>query len=154
MEEEDGMLITADYDIAEKLSNHYAKMFSKPMEHKNVTNPHILFNSVEHSDEKITDFDFTNKDIEDAIGDLCTTSSADLDGMPAILLKNCRKELAPSIYTIWRKSFDQGTVPELMKRDIIAHIHKGGSRGDPAKYRTVTNVFHNKKFLKKLSGNI
>ena len=50
-----------------------------------MSHPHILFNSIENSHEKITDFDFTVEDIEDAIRDRCTTSSAGPDGMPATL---------------------------------------------------------------------
>ena len=70
------------------------------MEQKSVTNPHILFNSIENSDEKITDFAFTVEDIEDGIGDLCTTPWAGPGGMAAILLKNCRKELGCSTTTL------------------------------------------------------
>ena len=43
---------------------------------------------------------FSIEDVEEAIGDLKENSSPGPDGVPAVLLKKCCKEIAPGIYII------------------------------------------------------
>ncbi len=86
------------------------------------------------SSDKLLDLDFSKTEIEMALSDLNPSSAAGPDGMPAILLKNCKKELAVPIHIIWRKSLTEGICPESMKYGLITPIHKGGSRGDVSKY--------------------
>ena len=129
------VLVSGPKKMAEMLSQQYQSVFSQP-KHPS-TPPHQLFPDEEESISTLQDFDLTPKDLEDAMGDLSSSSAAGPDGIPAILLKMCKKALSLPLVEIWRKSLDDGTVPAICKTANIVPIHKGKSRAVPANYRPV-----------------
>ena len=58
-----------------------------------MTDPQQHF-KVEEGDDYLTDFKFSQEDIEKACDELRGTAAPGPDGVPAVLLKNCRKELS------------------------------------------------------------
>ena len=66
-----------------------------------------------------------------------SNSAAGPDGFPAMMLKQCRLSLAHPLFLIWRKSMNEGTVPDICKKANITPIHKGKSRAIPKNYRPV-----------------
>ena len=64
------------------------------------------------------------------------------DGVPAILLKSCKKELSLPLYYFWRSSLDSGEIPHELLLVLISPIHKGGSRSVPKNYRPVALTSH------------
>ena len=88
------------------------------------------------------DIAFTIDDIEDACKELKASSSAGPDGVPASLLKTCRKQLARPLYILWRASMDTGSIPAELLLVLICPIHKGGSRSAPKNYRPVALTSH------------
>ena len=90
----------------------------------------------------LTDLEFTESDIEYACMELSASSASGPDGIPAALLKTCRKELKKPLFIIWRASLTQGVIPPDLLLVLISPIHKGGSRVDPAKYRPVALTSH------------
>ena len=70
------------------------------------------------------------------------TAAAGPDGVPASLLKTCRKQLSKPLYTLWRASMDTGTIPAELLLVLICPIHKGGSRSVPKNYRPVALTSH------------
>ena len=77
-----------------------------------------------------------------ACSELSTTSPPGPDGVPAALLKVCRKELSLPLYILWRASLTQGTIPSDLLLVLISPVHKGGSRADPSQYRPVALTSH------------
>ena len=128
-----GDLITEDAGIAKALKLQYEKAFSSPISDKVIQDPNTFFEGV----NGLSDFEFTAKDVEEAIATIPTNSAAGPDEFPAILLKKCKEELSHPIYIIWKRSLDSGVIPDILKNGIVTPIHKGGSRGIPANYRPV-----------------
>ena len=85
----------------------------------------------------ITDLDFDEDNIKDAIAEVSSRSAAEPDRYPTILLRNCYHTLAQPLY--W-KSMNQGT---------IEHI-QGDSRGLPKQYREVLLTSHLTKVFEKV----
>ena len=85
---------------------------------------------------------FSRADIEQACLQLSATSAAGPDGVPASLLKSCRKPLSLPLYYLWRGSIDCGTIPVETLLVTICPIHKGGSRSIPKQYRPVALTSH------------
>ena len=70
------------------------------------------------------------------------SASAGPDGVPACLLKTCRKQLAKPLYALWRASMDSGDIPAELLLVLICPVHKGGSKSVPKNYRPVCDTSH------------
>ena len=145
-------IISCPIRIAGKLVEQYTTVFSSPSEP--LLSPEEIFRDMEarHATNlcDITDIQFTETDIFQAMAEISSSASAGPDRFPAILLKNCRKILSRPLYKIWRKSLDSGEIPPLMKRANIIPVHKGGSLGLPKNYRPIALTSHLIKVFEKV----
>ena len=129
------------------LSSQYSAVFSKRSD-----SPYYAM--VENQDDvTITDIDFSEQDIIDAIDELKNTSASGPDGLAAIFLKKCKESLAKPLFYLWRKCLDQGITPDKLKEAHIIPIHKGGHQGLPANYRPVALTSHVIKIFEKVVRN-
>ena len=85
---------------------------------------------------------FGPEDIEKACSELKSSSAPGPDGVPAVLLKTCKKELSQPLYHFWRSSLDSGEIPAELLLVLICPVHKGGSRSAPKNYRPVALTSH------------
>ena len=108
-----------------------------------------MTNSVQ-SGSKLSDIQFTAKDMEDVIDELSSNAAAGMDGFPAILLKKCKIQLSQPLTIFWRKCLDDGYIPPRLKKSIITPIHKGDSRAVPANYRPIALTSHIIKMFEKI----
>ena len=90
----------------------------------------------------LSDFTFSENDIQQACKELKASSAAGADGVPASLLKTCSKELSKPLFILWRASLDQGCIPADLLLVLISPVHKGGRRGVPKNYRPVALTSH------------
>merc|ERR1711888_450255 len=96
-------LVSCPLKMAELLKTQYDSVFSTPLE------PMIPLEEifdVEDINEGpiLSDISFEPADIESAIDELSSSSSADPNQFPAILLKQYSRELSRPLHLIWRKS--------------------------------------------------
>ena len=137
---------------AECLSDQYSAVFSQPRPEWDIPNMEEFF-KVDNSMPTgpiLTDIEFSEADIEYACSELSGSSSPGPDGVPATLLKVCRKELSAPLYILWRASMTQGIIPPDLLLVLISPIHKGGSRADPAQYRPVALTSHITKVFERV----
>ena len=129
---------------ASELSRQYSSVFVQPREEWKVQDPEDFFDFFGSAEEEssLADISFTEEDIVKACAELKSGSAAGADGIPASLLKTCRKELAKPLYLLWRSSLDQGCIPSDLLLVLICPVHKGGSRGIPKNYRPVALTSH------------
>ena len=104
----------------------------------------------QHNVPTITDIEFTEQDIIDAIDELKNNSASGPDGLAAIFLKKCKNSLAKPLFHMWRKCLDLGITPQKLKEAHIIPIHKGGHQGLPANYRPVALTSHVIKLFEKV----
>ena len=147
--EHQGDLVENENDMADILRQQYESVFSIPAEDQRINSPTNFFTS--NIDQlPLVDIEFTEKDVEEAIDEISMNSSPGPDNFPSILLKKCKQALSKPIYNLWRKSFDLGVIPKLLKEGIVAPIFKGGSRGLPKDYRPVTLRSHLIKIFERI----
>ena len=133
-------VITGAKSICELLRQQYESVFSKPRKStENQDDPNKFFSK---GKSKLADIAFTTDDIKSAIDELSVNAASGPDGLPAILLKNCKDVLAFPIYILWRDSLDTGNIPELLKLANIVPIHKGGSKAFAKNYRPISLTSH------------
>ena len=126
---------------ASELSKQYNSVFVQPRDNWKVDDPSQFFESLVDG-PVIDDVVFSETDIQRACSELKSTSAAGADGVPASLLKECKKELSKPLFILWRASLDQGCIPYDLLLVLISPVHKGGSRGLPKNYRPVALTSH------------
>ena len=145
-------LVTCPQKIAEILKVQYEAVFSVPQEP--MMTPSDIFSSSEESETPLlTNITFEPADVEEAIDELSTNSAAGPDQFPAMLLKQCKKNLSEPLYLLWKKSMLTGEIPSILKMGHIVPIHKGGSKGEAKNYRPVALTSHIIKIFEKVFRN-
>ena len=86
-----GKLINNNKEMADILSQQYAKVFSK-------TKDRTPIFIQPQSESTLNNINFNAKAFKDAINELKSNSAAGPDGFPAILLKNARKNLTALLF--------------------------------------------------------
>ena len=130
-----------DY-CCQALQQQYESVFAAPRPQWKVDSLEEHFKECDVVTDTLSDITFTKSDIEEACLQLSASSAAGPDGVPAVLLKTCRKQLSLPLYYLWRGSLDCGTIPAETLLVIICPIHKGGSRSLPKQYRPVALTSH------------
>ena len=145
----EGNVVADAKTIADMLKEQYESVYSTPFEDKKVTNPQEFFsqNSAAH---QIDSFNIDREDIIDALDKLGRSSSAGPDGVPSILLKNCKRSLSHPLLIMFRNFKQTGIIPPLLKEAFVIPIHKGGIRSDPANFRPVSLTSHIIKTMERI----
>ena len=132
-----GKLHSSEARMSDLLQDQYVQIFSDPS-----TTSEAYIPPTNENGPKLGDIDFTEQDIIDAIKLIPTNSATGPDKFPAIILKECKEELAKPLYTIWRKSLDTGQIPSIYLQQTIVPIFKKGSKSCPENYRPVSLTSH------------
>ena len=127
-----GRLFNAPKDKAEILSRQYQSVYTQEDQDSPVPEPE----GVPYPCMK--DFTVTEEGVEKLLHKSNPHKASGPDMIPARLLKECSKDLAPLLATIFNKSLQTGTVPTDWKKANVSAIFKKGQRYDPANYRPVS----------------
>ena len=130
-----------DY-CSKALQQQYESVFATPRPQWKVDSLEEHFRLEGTETNALSDISFSREDVEKACLQLSSSSAAGPDGVPAMLLKSCRKQLSQPLYYLWRGSLDCGVIPAETLLVIICPIHKGGSRSIPKQYRPVALTSH------------
>ncbi len=89
--------------------------------------------------------------VQKALRRLKSKTSRGPDGIPAIFLKQCSKELADPLSIIFSWSLQSGECPSIWKKAIVTPVYKRkGSRLDKGNYRPIGNCCASAKTLEKI----
>ena len=133
---------------AKILKEQYESVFTKTRPAWEVKDPRTFFQT--EGTGLLDNIAFSKKDIELACAELKANSAPGPDGVPASLLRECRKELSLPLAIFWRASMDSGEIPEELLLVQICPQHKGGSRTDPAQFRPVALTSHQIKVFERV----
>ena len=138
--------------MSELLNEQNNSVFSTPDPMMTIKYPKDFFGNPQGN--TLSDINITREDIIDEIKTISQNSSGGSYEFPAMLLKQCRKSLAPPLQLLYKASLKTGEIPTDLKRAIITPIHNGGSRNLPNNYRPVALTSHLIKILEKYSQKI
>lgn len=79
--------------------------------------------------------------------------SAGPDTLPALLLINCAQELSIPVAILFRRSLNEGIMPNIWKSAFITPIHKKGSKTDVENYRPISKLCLLAKVLERVVFN-
>ena len=140
LEKTDGTL-TNTSEVANTLNEQYRLAFSTSDTSNNVTDPGDLFKESDN-DSLGRDVYFSVDCVKEVLRSFKAGSSPGPDGVPALLITECNHEIASSLYYIFQKSLEWGTVLESFKKAYITPIHKGGNQKEPKNFRPVALTSH------------
>ena len=119
------------------LQHQYQKVFSNP-DSGDTNQPMPDTSHIPQFD----DIKITEQDVISAINEISLYSAPGPDKIPAILIKECKNEIAPALTILWQKSIDQGEIPsELLKQTIIP-IYKKDNKSLASNYRPISLTSH------------
>ena len=144
--EKDGVLIQDPHEKAEILREQFESVFTRP---ETNSNPFIP-NPTQEIENPLDDLTITEEDIAKQIKKLPKSAAAGPDEIPATLLKNCIDSMKAPLSKIWRKSLEEGCIPDILKTGYITPIYKGGDRKNPQNYRPISLTSHITKIFEKI----
>ena len=135
-------MFNAPKDKAEILSRQYRSVYTQEDQDSPVPEPE----GVPYLCMK--DFTVTEEGVEKLLHKSNTHKASGPDMILARFLKECSKDLAPLLATIFNKSLQTGTVPTDWKKANVSAVFKKGQCYDAANYRPVSLTF----FMLQASG--
>ena len=88
--------------------------------------------------DSITSLKVNPKGVEKLLSDIKPHKACGPDEIPNIILKNCAKQLAPGISTLFQRSLDTGVLPKDWTDANITPVFKKGDRYAAENYRPVS----------------
>ena len=104
---------------------------------------------------RLSDSDFGEENLIEAMNEFPSNSAAGPDGFPAMMLKQCRRSLAHPFFLIWKKSMNEGTLPDICKKANRLYYTHTKERVEPLR-RTIVQShlpLYWSKPWKRLSAN-
>lgn len=121
------------------LQDQYSKAFSNPNAIDLDDFP--IQETTLHGSE-ISDIEMSVEDFISAIDELNSSSAGGPDKVPAIILKECKLQLALIFLRLWRKSIDNSDIASIFRLQCIIAIFKNGNKSDAENYRPVSLTSH------------
>ena len=87
---------------------------------------------------EMCDFEISENEIKTEINALDVSKAAGPDGIPGFLLKKLDYVFVPILTKIFQRSYNEGIVPNGMKRANVKPLFKSGEKTSPANYRPVS----------------
>ena len=127
----DESTLTDDLSIAESMNSYFSSVFT--------TEEYDNFPSIEPKVvKKLSHIHCSTKEVEALLRNLNTYKSPGPDHIPPRILKECAKELAPSLCALLNRSFSSGQLPSAWKLANITPIHKKGPKNFRENYRQIS----------------
>ena len=98
LEKTDGSLTNTDSEVANNLNEQYRLAFSTPDTGNKVADPDDLFKESDNDSLVVRDVYFSVDCVKEVLRSFKAGSSPGPDGVPAILIKECNHEIAPSLF--------------------------------------------------------
>ena len=135
----DGTIINDPSKMADILQDQFTSVFSNPND-PNVKPPDFESPPIEATNG--LEFYISDEHIIAAINNISSNAASGPDGIPAVLLKSCPRELCTPIKLIWAESFAKGDIPSFYKQACISPIYKSGNRAEATNYRPISLTSH------------
>ena len=129
----DGNIIEDEKDMAQILNDKFRSVFVKNDAYRGEVPSHNV-----DQRPKLNSIVIDRAEVESRLQSLDVNKAMGPDQMSGWVLKNCAEELSWPICQLFKKSLEEGCVPNKWKEAEIVAIHKGGSKEVPLNYRPVS----------------
>ena len=126
----DGDFIIKAKDQAETMSSFFSSVFTR-------SDDNLPSKDAINGDRSLEDIAVTEEHVRELIDGLREYAAPGPDGFPPILLKLLRDEISVPLAILFRKSINDGEIPDDWRDAHITAIHKKGSKADPVSLTSV-----------------
>lgn len=81
-------------------------------------------------------------DFEETLDLLPNGASPGPDGVPTLILKKAKVQIARILSNIMKSFMDTGVIPQILKSAFITPVHKGGSTAEASNFRPISLTSH------------
>ena len=140
------------YEMCCLLVNQFNSVFTKPKQTSVIKDPVTFFfsHTTREDDLFLTYITLSDSIIIEAIKELSPNSAGGPDGIPASLLINCAKEIAPALKIFFSHSLSSSLIPTSFKEAAIIPVFKSGDKNLPSNYRPVSLISVLSKVIEKI----
>ena len=146
LKNDDGEFIIKPKEQAEALSHFFASVFTR----SDGDPPSKI---AKNGNAWLNDIEVTKERVKELIDGLRENSTPGPDGFPPVMLKMVKDEIAEPIAILYKKSLEDGQIPDEWREAKITPIHKKGSKADPGNYRGVSLTSVVGKMMERLVKN-
>ena len=143
LKNDDGDFVIKAKEQAETMSRFFSSVFTR-------SGGEIPTKEPINGNVSLGDVDVTVERVKTVIDGLREYSAPGPDGFPPKLLKILRDEISLPLSILFRKSIDDGAIPDEWRDAHVTAIHKKGSKADPGNYRGVSLTCVIGKMLERL----
>ena len=130
---DNGSMVTEDSTKVEVLNSSFSSMFTKE-DPNNVPVPTQVYTGV----LPLQNVEFTEKDVANKINKLKSTSAPGPDNMRPQILQSLSDSISVPLTIIYRKSLEEGVVPQDWRNANITPVFKKGSKVLAENYRPIS----------------
>ena len=134
LRDKDGNLKTSDKERADILNEFFTSVFLK----EDMTNIPNMGEGSFSKGKIMSDIEITPESVEKKLNALKPNKAQGPDQIPPRVLKELSKELAVPLSILFKKSIEEGKIPEEWKFAEVTAIFKKGNKTDPGNYRPVS----------------
>lgn len=124
-------------DSANLFSKYFLSVFKPPLPSPSTTHLDNLYPY-----NLPSNCHFSLDDVLSALVSLKNNNSNGSDGISACILYSCRNAIATPVFILFRRSLDEGIVPDVWKTCSITPIFNAGDRSDVSNYRPISILPH------------
>ncbi|KAK7108399.1 hypothetical protein V1264_016145 [Littorina saxatilis] len=132
LKKEDGTKTTSDQEKAEVLNAFFKSVFTAEADGDLPDPPEYNFTS------ELRDFEVTSEKVKKLLEGLQAGKAPGPDGLSPLLLSKAADALAEPVAMLFRKSLDEGRIPEEWRHARVTPIFKKGSKLSANNYRPVS----------------
>jgi hypothetical protein len=118
---------------AELFNKYFASVF---LPRSTSNNADLIMSS--KTDQELSQIQISEYEVEQCLNNLDTSKAYGPDGIPPRLLKECSKEISPSLCRLFNKSLATGCVPVEWKQANVLPIHKKNCVEPVTNYRPIS----------------
>ena len=124
-------------DVAEEFNKYFASVFTA--ENVNtIPEPQGTYGRPEPDVGVLSDCQFTLDDVKKKLSKLRQDKSTGADDISPRLLYNIQENIYEPLYLLFRKSLDDGMVPDDWRNANVSPLYKSGCRTTVGNYRPVS----------------
>nr|XP_022911570.1 uncharacterized protein LOC111422600 [Onthophagus taurus] len=137
---DDGSLATDDVEKAELLAKHFAKTYPSTVatDSEASSTPIEAYAPTRQAPQQINDVSVLPEDILKHLNHMELKLSTNPEGIPAYFYKKCGIDICIPLSYIFRRSLEDGAVPQLFQRAIVTPVHKKGAATEASNKRPVS----------------